>query len=596
MMPFRLQVVRTLTGEHTGGRSSNADEAPRLSPEPDSAGLAADEIRSQGSSAGIVQRLSGGSATASPAGAQADEMRSLLSGTSGRPMAPEVQQEMETSFGTDFSDVRLHEGPEAPAIGAIAFTRGSDVHFAPGHYDPSSQSGRELLGHELAHVVQQREGRVQATTQAKGVALSDDTSLEAEADRMGALAARGEPIQTTPSGETQGQQSSGAQVGQRRASGEVIQRRIGFEIETGIPLTRRRQRSNGSIVWENVYASQVNITVGGAHAKLSADHIPGHDETPTERFDEWPIIEMVTDPIDDSLTVDEFKQIAQRWVNTLVDLRDVGMNDTPPPQQVAGPFYVGLPSAQEYTKWDRIGPQATVGVPLDQVPSLLRQFDPWQLGLASQQIAVEEGQRAPTVAAGIMQDVLARHEPYGGDGAGIGALKGLLTMIVHQLLVGGNARIARAGGYLKNRLASIMYKSKLSTIRNNIVNQAYPGRVLGGGGDRRWLRQQLYAATGRGGGDPVYLGSDRAAPSTATISEWIREVLNGSDDSLFDELKNEWSAEIAPDAQSEVIIELRSLPTFVPLNHQLTPSNAQNIVNYLASIYMANRLVKERIL
>ena len=66
---------------------------------------------------------------------------------------------METFFRADFADVRIHVGPEAARIGAIAFARGTDLHFAEGHYDPISTEGQKLLAHELTHVLQQRAGR-----------------------------------------------------------------------------------------------------------------------------------------------------------------------------------------------------------------------------------------------------------------------------------------------------------------------------------------------------------------------------------------------------------------------------------------------------
>jgi hypothetical protein len=100
---------------------------------------------------------------------------------------------MESLFVKDFSAVRVHEGPEAGAAGARAFTRGNDVHFAPGQYAPDTAAGQELLGHELSHVVQQAEGRV-AVPQAKGSAVNQDEALEREADEHGARAARGEAI------------------------------------------------------------------------------------------------------------------------------------------------------------------------------------------------------------------------------------------------------------------------------------------------------------------------------------------------------------------------------------------------------------------
>jgi hypothetical protein len=107
-----------------------------------------------------------------------------------------VREKMEGSFGADFSDVRVHEGEEAGAVGALAYAQGSDIHFAPGQYDPQSGGGQELIGHELAHVVQQREGRV-AAPQGKGDGINADPSLEAEADAAGARAAQGLPAQVS---------------------------------------------------------------------------------------------------------------------------------------------------------------------------------------------------------------------------------------------------------------------------------------------------------------------------------------------------------------------------------------------------------------
>jgi hypothetical protein len=115
-------------------------------------------------------------------------------GGGGAAMPDEVRGKMEAAFGADFSSVRIHEGPHAAALGALAYTQGTEIHFAPGQYQPGSQHGQELLGHELTHVVQQSQGRVQATTQASGMDINADASLEREADTMGARAARGEHL------------------------------------------------------------------------------------------------------------------------------------------------------------------------------------------------------------------------------------------------------------------------------------------------------------------------------------------------------------------------------------------------------------------
>jgi GNAT superfamily N-acetyltransferase len=95
---------------------------------------------------------------------------------------------MEAAFGTSFADVRVHVGPEAASIGALAFTHGSDLYFAPGQYNPQTQHGQRLLGHELAHVLQQRAGRVHNPL-GSGLAVVQDAALEAEAERKGQRAA-----------------------------------------------------------------------------------------------------------------------------------------------------------------------------------------------------------------------------------------------------------------------------------------------------------------------------------------------------------------------------------------------------------------------
>ena len=146
----------------------------------------------------------------------------LLEGSRGRKgdaMPAPVQQKMEDFFGVDFSDVRVHVGHEAPAIGALAFTLGSDIYFAPGQYEPLTQRGQELLGHELTHVVQQRDGRVSNPFGA-GVAVVQDPELEAEADRLGALAAQPRLRSSHPkmkAATPRAGQSRGASVQQRPA-------------------------------------------------------------------------------------------------------------------------------------------------------------------------------------------------------------------------------------------------------------------------------------------------------------------------------------------------------------------------------------------
>ncbi|GAA3630081.1 eCIS core domain-containing protein [Flavivirga jejuensis] len=78
---------------------------------------------------------------------------------SGSQLNGNSKAEMESAFGTDFSNVRIHTDSNAVAmsqeIGAQAFTNGRDIYFNEGKYNPTSNSGKHLLAHELTHTIQQ---------------------------------------------------------------------------------------------------------------------------------------------------------------------------------------------------------------------------------------------------------------------------------------------------------------------------------------------------------------------------------------------------------------------------------------------------------
>ena len=86
------------------------------------------------------------------------ETRVSLSKGGGSPLPDPVRAYMEPRFGVDFSHVRVHTGSNAlqlnQAVGAQAFTHGSDIYFGAGH----SPTNLKLTAHELTHVVQQTGG------------------------------------------------------------------------------------------------------------------------------------------------------------------------------------------------------------------------------------------------------------------------------------------------------------------------------------------------------------------------------------------------------------------------------------------------------
>ncbi|GAL87079.1 hypothetical protein MYP_4309 [Sporocytophaga myxococcoides] len=142
--------------------------------------------------------------------------------SSSDKMPPLVQRKMETSFSEDFSNVNIHKNSaQSTDMDAHAFTQGNDIHFAPGQYNPESQQGQELLGHELTHVVQQRSGVVKPTTQMKGVGVNDDATLENEADVMGKKAAEGKPAEVEGAGSGIQKETAEGNLSEWRKNGKL---------------------------------------------------------------------------------------------------------------------------------------------------------------------------------------------------------------------------------------------------------------------------------------------------------------------------------------------------------------------------------------
>ncbi|MBD2034100.1 DUF4157 domain-containing protein [Leptolyngbya sp. FACHB-321] len=98
---------------------------------------------------------------------------------------------LEQLSGLDMSDVQIHYNSSKPAqLQALAYTQGTEIHVAPGQ--------EKHLPHEGWHVVQQKQGRAQATMQLPGnVSINDDQGLEREADIMGAKALQPLRVSTT---------------------------------------------------------------------------------------------------------------------------------------------------------------------------------------------------------------------------------------------------------------------------------------------------------------------------------------------------------------------------------------------------------------
>ncbi len=105
-------------------------------------------------------------------------------------MERDLLDEASDFFCEDLSSVRVCVDSAPIRLGALALARGDTIHVAPPAARLSTYRRNELLGHELAHVVQQRGGRAVPCTTVGGIPLCNDPSLEEEANDLGRRFAR----------------------------------------------------------------------------------------------------------------------------------------------------------------------------------------------------------------------------------------------------------------------------------------------------------------------------------------------------------------------------------------------------------------------
>jgi len=321
-------------------------------------------------------------------------------------MPDNLKSGLENISGMNLSGVRVQYNSSKPKqLKALAYTRGQEIHVGP--------SQEKHLPHEGWHVVQQMQGRVEMTSRYDGVALNDNPTLEAEADRMGAAAVRMDGQEGFPFQRTKGTSGAGA-----------IQRRLGVEAELSVPVTRapvgavnaddRIRAFLGGGVW---YDTQLAATVNNYTKK--ADHGPigtvienarqqmdvraqhyGHAAIPQLHGATKPaIMEYVTDPF----------PVNTRVQRNLLRNRITGMaNNITPVHAAAGVgvvpiahgglnFLVGLPPVADFQAFaiangmaagvgttihanilaninDRLYVQMTMGVQLRRMPNFMKKL------------------------------------------------------------------------------------------------------------------------------------------------------------------------------------------------------------------------------
>jgi hypothetical protein len=105
----------------------------------------------------------------------------------GQPLDTSTHMFMESRFGHDFRNVRVHTDSRAAesarTVKALAYTVGRDIVFASHQYRPNSVEGRKLLAHELTHIIQQGEASIGEVSRDFQIASSNDP-LEEQANRV----------------------------------------------------------------------------------------------------------------------------------------------------------------------------------------------------------------------------------------------------------------------------------------------------------------------------------------------------------------------------------------------------------------------------
>ncbi|MBK9031013.1 MAG: DUF4157 domain-containing protein [Myxococcales bacterium] len=137
-------------------------------------------------------------------GAGAEAAIERARGGAGAPLPTEARDAFAQSLGTPLEGVRVHTdstaASAAAAVGARAFTIGSDIYFGRGEYDPGGQDGKLLLAHELVHTVQQAGGARTGETQFKLEVSEPGDALEQEAERLAPDVVAGRPVAVSGGG------------------------------------------------------------------------------------------------------------------------------------------------------------------------------------------------------------------------------------------------------------------------------------------------------------------------------------------------------------------------------------------------------------
>jgi outer membrane protein OmpA-like peptidoglycan-associated protein len=189
----------------------------------------------------------------------------------GRPLDPGTRTFMESRFGHDFSEVRVHDDSRADESArshhSMAYTVGRDILFSRGKYEPGIPAGRRLLAHELSHVIQQARGGSSNQPEQRANAAAESV-VRGEAVSTALLGGVSRSVQMKPEPET-GERGEGKSGIKPKAWLSVLDK---FELNRWA-LKHEHHKRIEALAAE--IAGRAGFTVGGK-ATIS---ITGHTDT-----------------------------------------------------------------------------------------------------------------------------------------------------------------------------------------------------------------------------------------------------------------------------------------------------------------------------
>jgi hypothetical protein len=191
-----------------------------------------------------LQRTAGNASVAGLLEQEREEERSpvkdVVGSGGGSPLDRETRQSMESRFGYDFSDVRVHTdaraGESAKSVNAQAYTVGTDIVFQPDKYSPQTHQGQHMLAHELTHVIQQKAGPVSGAPAPGGIQISDPSdAFEQQAERTATQVMSAKPPSASPASvQSLAVQRQDEEI-EEEAQGSFLQRQEDEELEEEAP-------------------------------------------------------------------------------------------------------------------------------------------------------------------------------------------------------------------------------------------------------------------------------------------------------------------------------------------------------------------------